>query len=132
MEQRIANWITYVVGGSCIATVMVIALIFFLVEIVNGNFSAVIDATTFKWLFWGLLYFVSIYLVSSLQGKSARRRLASWLFSVIFHLSLLSYVAIALEAGTAAFVIGIPETVVALLSSIGAALCIGSNRRSQA
>lgn len=72
---------------------------------------------------------VSLYLASSLEGASVKRRLASWSF---FYLSLLLYVAIVLEVGVAAFVIGISEILVVLLSSLGLVLCIWSNFRGHA
>ena len=127
MEQRVAKWITHIVGGSYIAAAMLFALIWLVVALANGDFEVLLSATTFKWFFWGVLYIFSIYLVYSLKDKDIRRRLVSWLFSVFFHLSLLSYVAIALEAGVAAFIVGIPETIIVLLSTIGLALCVWSH-----
>lgn len=127
MEQRVARWITHIVGGSYIVAAMLIALIWFIVSIANGDFDILLSTTTLKVIFWGLLYIFSIYLVYSLKGKNIKRRLASWSFSVLFHVSLLLYVEIVFDAGVAAFIIGIPETIIIFLSSIGLASCIWSH-----
>ena len=64
-------------------------------------------------------YLISIYLVATISGKSPQRRLLSWLYSVLFHLSLLLYLAFLTELGIAALVVGIVETLILVLSVIG-------------
>ena len=132
MEYRIANWITTVVTGSYIAGIMFLALIWLVVAIVSGDFEILLSSTTHKWFFWGGLYIFSLYLIGTLKEKKFRRRIISWGFSILFHLALLTYVALELKAGIAAFVVGIPESIIAVLSCIGLVFCIRSSSSGQA
>lgn len=126
MEYRVAKWVTHVVGGSYIAAATLFALIWLVVAVAHGDVEILLSSMTRKWLVWGALYVFSIYLVYSLKEKSIRRRLLSWSFSILFHVCLLSYIAIVLDAGIGAFIIGIPETVIIALSVIGLVSCITS------
>ena len=132
MEYRIANWITTVVTGSYIAGVMVLALIWLVVAIGSRDFDILLSSTTHKWFFWGGLYVFSLYLIGTLRDKSMRRRILSWAFSIAFHLSLLIYVAVALNAGLATFVIGIPESIIVLLSCTGLGFCLSHRHQVNA
>lgn len=126
MEYRIANLITGVVTASYLCMFILLGLIGFFVTIGSGNFKILLKSTTYIWFLWGTLYVLSLYLVGTLKEKSTRRRVISWSFSIVFHVSLLLYLAVALNAGFAVFVIGIPECIITILSCIGLVLSIRS------
>lgn len=126
MEQRVAGWITSMVLRSYIVGAMVAALLWVLLNMANGRVPDLASMTTIKWLLWGSGYVLSLYLVYSLATKSRNERLAIWLFSTFFHLSLLFYIAIMLDAGILVLLIGLPETIITVLSAIGFVYCIRS------
>lgn len=61
----------------------------------------------------------SLYLVSTLPGKSIKRRAYSWGFSILFHTCLLIYLGVFNNWGTLIFVIGLAETTILIFSVIG-------------
>ncbi|MBQ1783594.1 MAG: hypothetical protein II007_08075 [Gammaproteobacteria bacterium] len=126
MEQRVAGWITSMVLRSYIAGAMVAALLWVLLNMANGHVPDLASMTTIKWLLWSGGYVLSLYLVYSLASKSRNSRLAIWLFSILFHLSLLFYIAIILDAGILVLLIGLPEAIITILSAIGLTSCIRS------
>ena len=132
MENRIANWIVTAVSVSYIAGIMLFALIWLIIAISSGDFGILTSSTTHKWFFWGGLYLLSLYLIGTLKGKNISRRVTSWVFSILFHLSLLAYISLALDAGVAAFVVGMPEAVITFLSCIGLWFCLRSHYKNKA
>ena len=124
MEEKIAKWVTKFVGGSYIVIVLIGALIWLLFALSNGNTEILYSPTTIKFTLTGILYIVSLILVGTLSGKSAGRRVISWLFSVIFHAGLLLYIGIVLGAGGVAFIFGMAESIILVLSFWGLSLCV--------
>lgn len=130
MEQRVASWITDLVGGSVIATVLVIFAIFGILEFIESGFDGLAKTWSITWSVVFLLYVFAFYLVASSKNQSLVRRIASWSFSVAFHLGLLVYVGFALDSGVLALVIGIPEMAILILSGIGLVACLSHYRES--
>ena len=124
MEEKIAKWITKFVGGSYIVLVLIGALVWLVFALSNGNTEILYSPTTIKFTLIGALYILSLILVGTLSGKSASRRVLSWLFSVIFHAGLLLYLGIVLGAGGVAFIFGMAETIILVLSFGGLSLCV--------
>lgn len=126
MEERLANWITRLVGGSYVLLAIFAALVILAIDLSRGDYDILYSPTTAKFTVVGVLYIVSLYFVATLVGKSIKRRIYSWLFSVVFHAGLLVYIGIALELGGVAMIVGMPETVILLLSSVGLILSVRS------
>ena len=129
MEDRISNWITRVVGGSYIVLVIFGALALLIMDVARGDYDILYSPTTAKFTITGVLYILSLYLVGTLPGKGNSRRIYSWVFSIAFHAGLLLYIAIALEAGSVAIILGFPETIILILSILGLSLSVRSNFR---
>ena len=124
MEFRIANWITRIVGSSYFVLVSLGALFLFVADIVSGKYDVLLSPSVLKWFSLGILYTFSMYLVYTLPNKNARRGILSWSFSIIFHSSLIWYIAIELDLGGIVFALGTPEAIILILSLIGFFLCI--------
>lgn len=130
MEQRVAGWITDLVGGSVIAAILVVFAIFGVLEFIDSGFNGLASTWSTRGFIVFLLYVFAIYLVASLKDQSIIRRVASWSFSLVFHLGLLVYVGFALDSGVIALVVAIPEIAIAILSGIGLAYCLFQARES--
>jgi len=113
-----------------IATALFMLLLFGLPMLIAGELDLKNDPFILKVLIIAILYIVSIGLVATLPGKSARRRAFSWCISIIFHACLLIYLGVFNEWGGTIFVIGIVETVILAFSILGLGLLVYGQRQS--
>ena len=92
MEEKLAKLSAGIVGGSFIATGLVLILLIGIPQLFS---SGITNNTLFvKALIIATFYIYSIYLVATLPGKPIKRRAYSWGFSIIFHASLLTYLSV--------------------------------------
>ena len=94
-------------------------LLFGLPMLISGKIDVSKDPFILKVLALAITYFLSIYLVFTLPGKTTKRRVFSWAQSILFHSSLLVYLAFFSNWGVAIFLIGFIEILVLLLSATG-------------
>ena len=118
--------------SSYIVVITVFAIGFLVLAISKGDFDILISPTMIKWLFWGSLYLLSIYFIYTIKDKPFKRRLATWWFSIIFHFSLMCYLAFVLKLGFAAFVVGAVESAIIVLSIAGLVSCLNTKNEPSA
>ena len=122
MEEKIAKWTSGLLGGSYIVFALIFLSFMAVPKLLSGE---ILDDPFFlKALVIAVMYIISIYLVATLPGKTKRRRVVSWCISIGFHSSLLIYLGVFNEWGTTIFIIGMVETIILLLSTIGLCLLI--------
>ena len=122
VEAKIAKWASRFVGGSYVVIALIVLSVMAFPKIVNGEIMD--DPFLLKALLISILYLASVLLVASLPGKSTSRRAVSWVASIIFHSGLLVYLGIFNEWGSIILFIGMVETIILVLSSIGLGLLI--------
>lgn len=128
MEESIAKWTSRVVGGSYIVFALIVLSLMAIPKVVSGEIMD--DPFLFKALIIAVMYVVSIYFVATLPGKSERRRAASWVASIVFHSGLLIYLGAFNDWGATIFIVGLVETIILILSTIGLGLLIYGNGKS--
>ncbi len=117
MGYYYSNWL-YVMA------VLFLALIWLIVALAHGEFAILASPTTIKFMVVGALYILSVYLIASKPKMSEKHRLYSWLYSALFHGSLLVYIGVVFDLGAAAMAIGLVETIILMLSLIGLVSCV--------
>jgi uncharacterized membrane protein len=128
MEERIANWISRGVGGSYIVFALIVLSAMAISKLIDGELLN--DPFLLKALLIAILYVVSVVIVATLPGKSVRRRAVSWVTSIVFHLGLLIYLGVTSELGSAIFAVGIVETIILLLSSVGLGVLVYDHHKA--
>ena len=119
MEARIAKFTSALAGASIIGVGLFFVTVYIFTQISKGDFSFLQNPFIHKVLLVCILYTYSIYLLSSISGKKPKRRLLSWLFSILFHSGLLLYLGVYNQLGTKILILGYAETLMLLLSIIG-------------
>lgn len=131
MEEKLAKLSAGIVGGSFIG----IGLLFIFLYGLPHLFSSGIANNLFvlKALVISIIYIYSVYLISTLPGKSVKRRAYSWIFSIIFHLGLLVYLGVINNWGNVIIFIGMAETAILIFSVLGIGVLVyGQYKKSDA
>ena len=128
MEEKLAKWGSSIVGGSILLPVLLVLVTFSVPKIITGEIMD--DTFLQKSILIAVLYSISVYLLATLKGKVLKRRLLSWLYSVLFHASLLVYLGVFNKFGIAVLALGVVEVVVLGLSILGLFVLILGARKS--
>lgn len=132
MEEKIAKTALSIIGSSyLIAILLLILLLFSGTSIASGDFSSLINPFMLKAYLIAVLYVSSIIVLATLSGKSTNRRLASWLYSIVFHAGLLFYLGLATKLGFAILIIGFIEVIVTILSIAGLFVVLINNKAKE-
>ena len=118
-EKRFAMLAASAAGGSMMFTILGLFVLFSAVFIAAGEHEWFASPLVSWGVAWFVAYIASLYALATLPGKSRRRRLVSWSFSVAFHAAMVLYFAIALDWGTAALIFLAPEVAAGVLSGVG-------------
>jgi hypothetical protein len=127
MEEKLAKWGASIVGGSILLPILLVLVTFSVPKIISGEI--INDTFLQKSILIAVLYSISVFLLATLQGKNLNRRLISWLYSVLFHASLLVYLGVFNNLGISVLALGVVEVVVLALSILGlTALILGARK----
>ena len=119
MEERISKFAAALFGGSLIIAVMFLIVMVAFFALVSGNYDQLRSPVLVQSFVIAVFYILAVYLVASLPGKKIERRLASWVFSILFHVVLLVYLSIQFDLGMGVMVVGFIETAIIALSIAG-------------
>jgi len=123
-EERLARAAASIVGGSYLAIGLLMLVAYALSLVASGEMYRLANAFMLKVLLTAILYAASVTLLATLPGKSARRRLASWLYSAVFHAGLLLYVGVLGNFGSGMLLLCAAEVITLALSVAGLGLLI--------
>lgn len=130
MEEKIENIATSVVGGSIVVMGLVFIGLIGLPLLLSGEVNLTLNSFATKVIIISILYLSSIFLVATIPGKTYRRKVISWVYSIIFHSCLLVYLYKVADFGVAVYVLGIPEIIILSLSVLGVILSIYNNSKN--
>ncbi|MFQ5990747.1 MAG: hypothetical protein ACE5K9_12615 [Candidatus Methylomirabilales bacterium] len=123
-EKRLSSLAVGFLSGSMLFAMLGLLMIFGAASVAAGDGDVISSPLFWKGTALFAAYALSLYAVASVPGKSRRRRLISWAFSVVFHGAVIAYVAVELEFG---FLVALPlmaEVAAVLLSVAGLTLAV--------
>ena len=115
-EKALSSFAATSASASLVFVLLGLLMIFGGVSSAAGEYNFVSSFLFWKGMVLFIAYALSQYMLVTLDGKNRRRRLASWIFSIVLHAAVITYVAFILNSIRGAVVLLVPELAVVLLS----------------